>query len=104
MMPDELQVIGTTELKCPECGGEVFSTPMPVGKINYLPGRSMISNRPDIEIHDAEMMCICTKCKEFVSLRKMKTAVEKKQDGKTEGKEEKPESPENSESQEEKQG
>lgn len=81
---NELKVIGTTELKCPECGGDVFSTPMPVGKINYLPGRSMISNRPDIEIHDAEMMCICTGCKEFVSLRRMKATVKEKQDGGTE--------------------
>lgn len=81
---NEPRVIGAAELKCPECGGKIFSTPMPVGRINYLPGRSMVSNRPDIEIHDAEMMCICTACKTFVSLRKMTTAVEKKQDGETE--------------------
>lgn len=81
---NEPRVIGAAEIKCPECGGNVFSTPMPVGRINYLPGRSMISNRPDIEIHDAEVMCICVACKEFVSLRKMKAAVKERQNGKTE--------------------
>jgi len=88
MMSDEPKVIGATEIKCPECGGDVFSTPMPIGKINYLPGRSMISNRPDIEIHDAGMACICIACKTFVSLRKMETAARKKQDDGTEKTEE----------------
>ena len=96
----ERKVIGAAEIKCPKCGCEVLSTPMPVGKINYLPGRSMVTNRPDIEIHDAEMMCICTACKEFVSLRKMKAVIREKQDGKTE-KSEKQEDPKDSESQKE---
>lgn len=61
-------IIGESKIKCKKCGCETLSTPMPVGKITYMPGRSVIAGQPDIQIADAEMAFICTGCGAFVFL------------------------------------
>jgi len=69
MPKDGKIVIGEVQIKCPACGCEILSTPMPVGKIMYFKGRSLITNQPDFQMHDAEMAFICTRCGKFVYLK-----------------------------------
>lgn len=61
-------IIGEADIKCPECGCEVFSTPMPMGKLKYMPGRSLVAGQPDYILSDAVVAVICTKCKKFIPL------------------------------------